>query len=100
MFAQSRRHLHEIDLNMITQEKAEDALGRLNETRDHLLSEIRKGVVGQDQVIEELLITLLARGHCLLTGIMIGKDSFGKNNFEMPESGIQKDTIYSRSYAC
>ena len=54
---------------MITQEKAEDALGRLNETRDHLLSEIRKGVVGQDQVIEELLITLLARGHCLLTGI-------------------------------
>ena len=49
--------------------KAEDALGRLNETRDHLLSEIRKGVVGQDQVIEELLITLLARGHCLLTGI-------------------------------
>jgi MoxR-like ATPase len=34
-----------------------------------LLSEIRKGIIGQDEVIEELLVTLLARGHCLLTGI-------------------------------
>lgn len=54
---------------MITQEKAEDALGRLNQTRDQLLSEIRKGIIGQDEVIDELLVTLLARGHCLLTGI-------------------------------
>ena len=54
---------------MITQEKAEDALGRLNQTRDQLLYEIRKGIIGQDEVIEELLVTLLARGHCLLTGI-------------------------------
>ena len=54
---------------MITQEKAEDALGRLNQTRDQLLSEIRKGIIGQDEVIEALLVTLLARGHCLLTGI-------------------------------
>tara|TARA_B100001248_G_C27393692_1_gene464064 strand:+ start:2811 stop:3806 length:996 start_codon:yes stop_codon:yes gene_type:complete len=54
---------------MITQDKAEDALGRLNQTRDQLLSEIRKGIIGQDEVIEELLVTLLARGHCLLTGI-------------------------------
>jgi len=44
-------------------------LGRLNQTRDQLLSEIRKGIIGQDEVIEELLVTLLARGHCLLTGI-------------------------------
>lgn len=42
---------------------------KLSETRGRLLSEIRKSVVGQDDVIEQLLITLLARGHCLLTGI-------------------------------
>ena len=41
----------------------------LNETRDRLLVEIHKGIIGQDEVIEQLLITLLARGHCLLTGI-------------------------------
>ena len=54
---------------MTTDKLAEEALDKLSETRDRLLSEIRKAVVGQDKVIEELLITLLARGHCLLTGI-------------------------------
>jgi MoxR-like ATPase len=48
---------------------AEEALEKLSETRGRLLTEIRKSVVGQDDVIEQLLITLLARGHCLLTGI-------------------------------
>jgi len=54
---------------MSNSEKSEDALARLNETRDRLLVEIRKGIIGQDEVIEQLLVTLLARGHCLLTGI-------------------------------
>ncbi len=54
---------------MTNEEEVKDALGRLNETRDRLMREIRKGIIGQDEVIEQLLITLLARGHCLLTGI-------------------------------
>ncbi len=54
---------------MTNEDKAQDALSRLNETRDRLMGEIRKGIIGQDEVIEQLLITLLARGHCLLTGI-------------------------------
>ena len=54
---------------MTDEEQAQDALSRLNETRDRLKGEIRKGIIGQDEVIEQLLITLLARGHCLLTGI-------------------------------
>ncbi len=54
---------------MTTDTMAEEALDKLSETRDRLLAEIRKAVVGQDEVIEQLLITLLARGHCLLTGI-------------------------------
>ena len=53
----------------MTETTAEQALDKLSETRDRLLGEIKKGVVGQDEVIEQLLITLLARGHCLLTGI-------------------------------
>ena len=48
---------------MTSQEEAEDALGRLNETREGLLAEIRKGIIGQDDVIEQLLVSLLARGH-------------------------------------
>ena len=54
---------------MTTDTVAEEALDKLPETRDRLLAEIRKAVIGQDGVIDELLITLLARGHCLLTGI-------------------------------
>ena len=56
-------------LSMTKEEQAQDTLGRLNQTHDRLMGEIRKGIIGQDKVIEQLLITLLARGHCLLTGI-------------------------------
>lgn len=54
---------------MISENVAEEALDKLSETHQLLLTEIRKSVIGQDEVIEQLLITLLAKGHCLLTGI-------------------------------
>src|SRR5258706_7454021 len=37
--------------------------------RDTMLGEIRKVIVGQDEVIEEVLIALFPRGHCLLVGV-------------------------------
>jgi len=37
--------------------------------RETMLGEIRKVIVGQDRVIEEVLIALFARGHCLLVGV-------------------------------
>jgi MoxR-like ATPase len=37
--------------------------------RDTMLGEIRKVIIGQDRVIEEVLIALFARGHCLLVGV-------------------------------
>ena len=49
--------------------KAKAALKRLKKTHTSLLAEIHKAIVGQEEVIEQLLVTLLARGHCLLTGI-------------------------------
>jgi MoxR-like ATPase len=54
---------------MTTDTIAAEALDKLSETRRRLLAEIRKSVVGQDEVIEQLLIAMLAGGHCLLTGI-------------------------------
>jgi MoxR-like ATPase len=35
----------------------------------NIRTEIAKVIVGQDQVVEHLLIALLARGHCLLVGV-------------------------------
>jgi MoxR-like ATPase len=37
--------------------------------RDTMLGEIRKVIIGQDRVVEEGLIALFARGHCLLVGV-------------------------------
>ena len=37
--------------------------------RDAMVGEIRKVIVGQEEVIEEVLIALFARGHCLLVGV-------------------------------
>jgi MoxR-like ATPase len=37
--------------------------------RERMTAEIRKVIVGQDQVIELLLQALIARGHCLLMGV-------------------------------
>ena len=86
---------------MTESEQAEDALSRLNETRERLLVEIHKGIIGQDEVIEQLLITLLARGHCLLTGnTRIGKDLARQNLVQMPELEFQAHSIYAGLDAC
>ena len=45
------------------------AVARLGEARDEILSEVRKIIVGMDQVIDEMMIAVFARGHCLLVGV-------------------------------
>jgi MoxR-like ATPase len=37
--------------------------------RDRILHELRKTIVGQDEVVEQVLIALFTGGHCLLTGV-------------------------------
>lgn len=45
-----------------------EALEKLRNGRERMLEQIRKVIVGQDDVIESLLIVLFTGGHCLLTG--------------------------------
>jgi len=45
------------------------ALKRLQESYAQIKSEISKVIIGQQDVVEQLLIALLARGHCLLVGV-------------------------------
>jgi MoxR-like ATPase len=42
---------------------------QLNKKIAEVKSEIAKVIVGQDEVIEQLLISLFSRGHCLLVGV-------------------------------
>jgi MoxR-like ATPase len=46
----------------------EQLVGQLVEARGRILSEVGKVIVGQRDVIEEMLVALLAGGHCLITG--------------------------------
>ncbi len=46
-----------------------EAVARLKESYDRLRAELAKVIVGQEEVIEELLIAVFARGHCILEGV-------------------------------
>ncbi|MCV4861234.1 AAA family ATPase, partial [Escherichia coli] len=35
----------------------------------HILNELRKVVVGQDDVVEQILVAILAEGHALIEGV-------------------------------
>src|SRR5258705_13928242 len=39
------------------------------EGRQQILAELRKVIVGQDEVVEQVLIALFTGGHCLITGV-------------------------------
>jgi MoxR-like ATPase len=42
---------------------------RVGEGRTRILAELRKVIVGQDEVVEQVLIALFTGGHCLITGV-------------------------------
>lgn len=44
-------------------------IDRLKEARERIMRELHKVIVGQDDVIEEIIISLLAGGHSLLLGV-------------------------------
>jgi MoxR-like ATPase len=46
-----------------------DEAKQLVHSYEALRKEIAKVIVGQDKIVEQLLISLLARGHCLLVGV-------------------------------
>src|SRR5438128_2619767 len=66
-------------MNTIVEPTAEDQISpshraeretveRLTTGRAQIVAELAKVIVGQQEVIEEILIALLAGGHCLITG--------------------------------
>jgi MoxR-like ATPase len=42
---------------------------RFQAVRDRILEQVRKVIVGQDEVLEQVLIALFVGGHCLITGL-------------------------------
>ncbi|MBI2952272.1 MoxR family ATPase [bacterium] len=46
-----------------------EMVGRLREAKEKISGEVGKVIVGQKEIIEQLLIALLCGGHCLLVGV-------------------------------
>ncbi|MFT5121771.1 MAG: MoxR-like ATPase, partial [Kiritimatiellia bacterium] len=46
-----------------------DAAKRLGEAKDLMMGEIRKVIIGQDEVMEQLLIALFSNAHCFMVGV-------------------------------
>ena len=46
-----------------------ELVARLAQARTVLLDEMRKVIVGQQEVLEQLILAVLCRGHCLLEGV-------------------------------
>ncbi len=53
----------------MTVEEHSSAIRKLGEARERILDQLSQVIVGQQDVIEELLISLFSRGHCLLEGV-------------------------------
>ncbi|MEK7269611.1 MAG: MoxR family ATPase [Planctomycetota bacterium] len=47
----------------------QEAIDRLTAGYQKIRTEMAKVIVGQDEVVDELLIAILARGHCILEGV-------------------------------
>ncbi len=46
-----------------------ESVKKLNRKYTELKSEISKVIVGQEDIIEQIIISVLSKGHCLLIGV-------------------------------
>src|ERR671926_1688534 len=46
-----------------------ESISKLKSAFDDIKKQLTRVIVGQDQVIEELLIALFSKGHCMLEGV-------------------------------
>src|SRR5687768_14067470 len=67
--ADQRNHLRADTLMTTTTADIAAVAERVAEGRDRILGEIRKVIVGQDEVIDQVLMALFTGGHCLITGV-------------------------------
>src|SRR5262249_54978671 len=46
-----------------------DSVRKLKDAFDNIKNQLSRVIVGQEEVIEELLIAMFSRGHCMLEGV-------------------------------
>jgi MoxR-like ATPase len=53
----------------VPQLSAEEAVRRVAQAREALVCEVHKVIIGQDEMIEQMLVCMFSRGHCLTIGV-------------------------------
>src|SRR3990170_1352521 len=53
----------------ITESNIREHMKKLHDYRDSILRQVRRTIVGQDEVVNQVLIVLLVGGHTLITGL-------------------------------
>ena len=48
---------------------APDVIARIREGKDKILGEVRKVIIGQDRIVDDVITAFFAGGHCLITGV-------------------------------
>ena len=83
---------HDMDSSVATVSAERVAAGR-----ERILAELRKVIVGQDEVVEQVLIALFTGGHCLITGVPgLAKTLLIKTLAEILDLDVQADPVHAR----
>jgi MoxR-like ATPase len=53
----------------VSTDRISEYLGQFSQTRALMLEQLRRVIVGQSEVIEQILAAIFTRGHCLLVGV-------------------------------
>jgi MoxR-like ATPase len=54
---------------VVSNDRIQEALVQFSQTRTLMLEQLRRVIVGQSDVIEQILAAIFTRGHCLLVGV-------------------------------
>ena len=58
-----------VDFPELSTNQDTDLASRLKQGRDHIVTELRKRIIGQEAVVEQVLTALFAGGNCLIVGV-------------------------------
>src|SRR5215472_8420595 len=58
-----------LSTNLADSAELKERIDRFQQVHRGIVSEVRKVIVGQEEVIEQVLISLFVGGHCLITGL-------------------------------
>jgi hypothetical protein len=76
-----------------------ELIARFQRVRDDIVTQVRRVIVGQDEVIEQVLIALFVGGHCLITGLPGTAKTLLVRTLAQPGTGLQADSVHSGSDA-